>query len=156
MEAIGKLAGGVAHDFNNMLTAILGYASMIQEDAPPKSAIRDQALQIRRAAENAAALTQKLLAFSRKQVLHADPLDFRSMLGNLLQLVRGAVGDDITVSTQIGEDLWPVLADPAQLEQSIVNLAINARDAMPQRRHAANQRAQRAAGRTASAVPTPT
>ena len=131
MEAIGKLAGGVAHDFNNMLTAILGYASMIQEDAPPKSAIRDQALQIRRAAENAASLTQKLLAFSRKQVLQSDPVDFRSMLGNLLGLVRGAIGEDITVSTQMGEELWPILADPAQLEQSMVNLAINARDAMP-------------------------
>ena len=131
MEAIGKLAGGVAHDFNNMLTAILGYASMIQEDAPPKSAIRDQATQIRRAAENAASLTQKLLAFSRRQVLHSDPFDFRSTLGNLLQLVRGAVGDDVTVSTQMGEDLWPILADPAQLEQSIINLAINAREAMP-------------------------
>ena len=131
MEAIGKLAGGVAHDFNNMLTAILGYASMIQEDAPPRSAIRDQALQIRRAAENAASLTQKLLAFSRKQVLHSDPVDFRSMLGNLLGLVRGAIGEDITVSTQICEELWPILVDPAQLEQSIVNLAINARDAMP-------------------------
>ena len=131
MEAIGKLAGGVAHDFNNMLTAILGYSSMIQEDAPPKSAIRDQALQIRRAAENAAALTQKLLAFSRKQVLQSDPVDFRSMLGNLLPLVRNAVGEDITVSTQMGEDLWPILADPVQIEQSILNLAINARDAMP-------------------------
>ena len=131
MEAIGKLAGGVAHDFNNMLTAILGYSSMIQEDAPPKSAIRDQAQQIRRAAENAAALTQKLLAFSRKQVLQSDPVDFRSMLGNLLSLVRNAVGEDITVSTQMGEDLWPILADPVQVEQSMLNLAINARDAMP-------------------------
>jgi nitrogen-specific signal transduction histidine kinase len=131
MEAIGKLAGGVAHDFNNMLTAILGYSSMIQEDAPPKSAIRDQAQQIRRAAENAAALTQKLLAFSRKQVLQSDPIDFRSTLGNLLPLVRNAAGEDITVSTQMGEDLWPILADPVQIEQSILNLAINARDAMP-------------------------
>lgn len=131
MEAIGKLAGGVAHDFNNMLTAILGYASMIQEDAPPRSAIHDQANQIRRAAENAASLTQKLLAFSRKQVLQADPLDFRSMLGNLLPLVRKAVGEDVKVSTQTGEDLWPIMADPGQLEQSILNLALNARDAMP-------------------------
>jgi signal transduction histidine kinase/CheY-like chemotaxis protein len=131
MEAIGKLAGGVAHDFNNMLTAILGYASMIQEDAPPKSAIRDQASQIRRAGENAAALTQKLLAFSRRQVLQSDPLDFRSMLGNLLPLVRGAIGEDVNLSTQMGEDLWPILADPVQLEQAILNLSINARDAMP-------------------------
>jgi signal transduction histidine kinase/CheY-like chemotaxis protein len=131
MEAIGKLAGGVAHDFNNMLTAILGYASMIQEDAPPRSAIRDQAQQIRRAAENAASLTQKLLAFSRRQVLQSDPLDFRSMLGNLLPLVRNAVGEDVKVSTQSGEDLWPIMADSGQLEQSILNLALNARDAMP-------------------------
>jgi signal transduction histidine kinase/CheY-like chemotaxis protein/sensor domain CHASE-containing protein len=131
MEAIGKLAGGVAHDFNNMLTAILGYASMIQEDAPPKSAIRDQAMQIRRAAENAASLTHKLLAFSRRQILQSDSVDFRSMLGNLLQLVRGAVGDDVTVSTQIGEGLWPILADPAQLEQAMLNLTLNAREAMP-------------------------
>jgi nitrogen-specific signal transduction histidine kinase/CheY-like chemotaxis protein len=132
MEAIGKLAGGIAHDFNNMLTAILGYASMIQEDAAPKSAIRDQAVQIRRAAESAAALTHKLLAFSRKQVLQPDPVDFRSMLGNLLPLVRGAVGEDVKVNTQIGEDLWPVLADSSQLEQAVLNLALNARDAMPE------------------------
>ena len=131
MEAIGKLAGGIAHDFNNMLTAILGYASMIQEDAPPKSAVRDQAVQIRRAAESAATLTQKLLAFSRRQVLHSDSVDVRSMLGNLLQLVRGAVGEDVNVTTQIGEDLWPILADHAQLEQSLLNLVLNARDAMP-------------------------
>ena len=131
MEAIGKLAGGVAHDFNNMLTAILGYSSMIQEDAPPKSATRDQAQQIRRAAENAAALTQKLLAFSRKQILQADAMDFRSLLGNLLPLVRNAVGEDVTVTTQMGEDQWPILADPVQVEQAILNLAINARDAMP-------------------------
>jgi len=111
MEAIGKLAGGVAHDFNNMLTAILGYSSMIQEDAPPKSATRDQAQQIRRAAENAAALTQKLLAFSRKQILQADAMDLRSLLGNLLPLVRNAVGEDVAVSTQMGEDQWPILAD---------------------------------------------
>ncbi len=131
MEAIGKLAGGVAQDFNNMLTAILGYASMIQEDAPQRSAIRDQANQIRRAAERAGSLTQKLLAFSRRQVLQADPLDFRSMLGNLLPLVRKAVGEDIEVSTESGEDLWLIMADAGQLEQSILNLALNARDAMP-------------------------
>jgi signal transduction histidine kinase/CheY-like chemotaxis protein len=131
MEAIGKLAGGIAHDFNNMLTAILGYASMIQEDAPPKSAIHDQAVQIRRAGESAATLTHKLLAFSRRQVLQSDTVDFRSLLGNLLQLVRGAAGEDIKVATHIGENLWPILADEAQLEQALLNLALNARDAMP-------------------------
>ncbi len=131
MEAIGKLAGGVAHDFNNMLTAILGYASLIVEDAPPNSPIRHQAGQIRRAAERAAALTQKLLAFSRRQVLQTNQFDFTVMLENLLQLVRRVIGENIAVTSRAEPGLWPVLADPAQVEQSIVNLAINARDAMP-------------------------
>ncbi|MEY4095806.1 MAG: hypothetical protein RLZZ53_3005 [Acidobacteriota bacterium] len=131
MEAIGKLAGGVAHDFNNMLTAILGYASMIQEDAPPQSAVREQAQHIRHAAEGAASMTQKLLAFSRKHMLQSDPIDFRALLGNLLPLVRRAVGEDITITPETSDDLWPILADPVQLEQSILNLALNAREAMP-------------------------
>ncbi len=131
LEAIGKLAGGVAHDFNNMLTAILGYASLIMEDAPANSPIRDQANQIRRAAESAAALTQKLLAYSRRQVLQTNQFDFTVMLENLLLLVRRVIGEHITVTSQAEPGLWPVLADPAQVEQSIINLAINARDAMP-------------------------
>ena len=131
MEAIGKLAGGVAHDFNNMLTAILGYASMIHEDAPPKSGIQQQAGQIRRAAESAATLTQKLLAFSRRQVLQANLVDFAAMLDNLVVLIRRVIGENITVTSQAAPDLWPILADPVQVEQAIVNLAINARDAMP-------------------------
>ena len=131
MEAIGKLAGGVAHDFNNMLTAILGYASMIHEDAPPKSPIQQQATQIRRAAESAATLTQKLLAFSRRQVLQTNQVDFAAMLDNLVVLIRRVIGENITVTTHADADLWQILADPVQVEQSIVNLAINARDAMP-------------------------
>jgi signal transduction histidine kinase/CheY-like chemotaxis protein len=131
MEAIGKLAGGVAHDFNNMLTAILGYASMIAEDAPPKSDIQLQATQIRRAAESAATLTQKLLAFSRRQVLHTNVFDFSAMLDSLVILIRRVIGENITITTQADPHLWPILADPVQMEQSIVNLAINARDAMP-------------------------
>jgi signal transduction histidine kinase len=131
MEAIGKLAGGVAHDFNNMLTAILGYASMIQEDAPPHSPIQQQATQIRRAAESAATLTQKLLAFSRRQVLQTNLVDFAAMLDNLVVLIRRVIGENISVTTHADPDLWQILADPVQVEQSIVNLAINARDAMP-------------------------
>jgi signal transduction histidine kinase len=131
MEAIGKLAGGVAHDFNNMLTAILGYASMISEDAPPKSGIQQQATQIRRAAESAAALTQKLLAFSRRQVLQTNVVDFAAMLDNLVMLIGRVIGENIAVTAQADPDLWQILADPVQVEQSIVNLAINARDAMP-------------------------
>jgi len=131
MEAIGKLAGGVAHDFNNMLTAILGYASMIYEDAGPRSAIQQQALQIRKAAESAASLTQKLLAFSRRQVLQANHVDFAAMLDNLVALIRRVIGEHITVTAEADAALWPILADPVQVEQSLVNLAINARDAMP-------------------------
>jgi signal transduction histidine kinase len=131
MEAIGKLAGGVAHDFNNMLTAILGYSSMIHEDAPPKSPIQQQATQIRRAAESAATLTQKLLAFSRRQVLQTNQVDFAAMLDNLVVLIRRVIGENITVTTHADANLWQILADPVQVEQSIVNLAINARDAMP-------------------------
>jgi signal transduction histidine kinase len=131
MEAIGKLAGGVAHDFNNMLTAILGYASMIQEDAPRNSAIQQQASQIRRAAESAATLTQKLLAFSRRQVLQTNVVDFTTMLDNLVVLIRRVIGENITVTAHADTNLWHILADPVQVEQSIVNLAINARDAMP-------------------------
>ena len=131
MEAIGKLAGGVAHDFNNMLTAILGYASMIYEDAPSQSPIQGQALQIRKAAESAATLTQKLLAFSRKQVLQADHVDVAASLEGVVTLIRRVIGENITVTAQADPDLWPILADPVQVEQSLVNLAINARDAMP-------------------------
>ena len=131
MEAIGKLAGGVAHDFNNMLTAILGYASLIQEDAPASSPMREYGGQIRRAAESAAALTQKLLTFSRRQVLQANQFDLAPMVDNLLLLIRRVIGEHITVEFDAEKGLWPILADPAQVEQSIVNLAINARDAMP-------------------------
>jgi signal transduction histidine kinase/ActR/RegA family two-component response regulator len=131
MEAIGKLAGGVAHDFNNMLTAILGYSSLIVEDAPADSPIREQANQIKRAAESAGSLTQKLLAFSRRQVLQTNQFDFTALLESLLLLVRRVIGANIIVTSQTQPGLWPVLADPAQVEQSIVNLAINARDAMP-------------------------
>ena len=131
MEAIGKLAGGVAHDFNNMLTAILGYASLIHDDAPASSPIREHSGQIRRAAESAASLTQKLLAFSRRQVLQANQFDFAPMVDNLLLLIRRVIGENITVEFDAEKGLWPILADPVQVEQSIVNLAINARDAMP-------------------------
>ena len=131
MEAIGKLAGGVAHDFNNMLTAILGYSSLILEDAPASSPIREHAAQIRRGAESAASLTQKLLAFSRRQVLQANQFELAPMLDNILVLVRRVIGENISVTFDAEKCLWPILADPVQVEQSIVNLAINARDAMP-------------------------
>ena len=131
MEAIGKLAGGVAHDFNNMLTAILGYSSMIYEDAAPGTPVQQQALQIRKAAESAATLTQKLLAFSRRRVLQANHVDFAAMLDSLVTLISRVIGEHIAVTTTADPDLWPIAGDPVQMEQSIVNMAINARDAMP-------------------------
>jgi CheY-like chemotaxis protein len=115
-----------------MLTAILGYASLIQEDAPASSPVREHAGQIRRAAESAASLTQKLLAFSRRQVLQANQFDLPPMIDNLLLLIRRVIGENIAVDFHAEKGLWPILADPAQVEQSIVNLAINARDAMPE------------------------
>jgi two-component system cell cycle sensor histidine kinase/response regulator CckA len=104
---------------------------MIYEDAGPKSPIQQQALQIRKAAESAATLTQKLLAFSRKQVLQANQVDVASMLDSLVALIRRVIGENITVTTHADDNLWPIFADPVQVEQSLVNLAINARDAMP-------------------------
>jgi signal transduction histidine kinase len=131
MDAIGKLAGGIAHDFNNMLTAILGYASLILESVPPKSSVHEEATQIKRAAESAAALTQKLLAFSRRQVLQPQQISLRDLLDDLLPLLRRLLGAQIVLESNTEDDLWPIVADPVHVEQSIVNLAINARDAMP-------------------------
>jgi hypothetical protein len=104
---------------------------MIAEDAPPHSPMKDHAQQIRRAGESAASLTQKLLTFSRRQVLQTNRMDFASMQDNLLTLLRRVIGENITLSTHADSDLWPILADPVQVEQSLLNLAINARDAMP-------------------------
>mgnify|MGYP002629363512 CR=1 FL=1 len=131
IEAIGKLAGGVAHDFNNMLTAILGYASLIQEDAPVGSALRDQAGQIRQAADNAAVLTQKLLAFSRRQMLQANQFDFALMLDQIKAAIQRAIGDRATLTLDAEPGLWILLADSEQVQQALVDLALNANDAMP-------------------------
>jgi signal transduction histidine kinase/CheY-like chemotaxis protein len=131
MEAIGKLAGGVAHDFNNMLTAILGYSSLLTEDPASTPIVREHAHEIRRAAESAAQLTQKLLAFSRRQVLTTNEVDLVNTLGNVIMLLRRLIGENIAVSLHTDAGLWSILGDPAQVEQSIINLAINSRDAMP-------------------------
>jgi signal transduction histidine kinase len=131
MDAIGKLAGGIAHDFNNLLTAILGYTSLILEDVAPGTPVHGEASQVRRAAESAAALTQKLLAFSRRQMLHAEQIDLAHLLKDIMRLVQGLVGGPIAVVCDLQEDLWPVMADPVQVEQVVINLSINSRDAMP-------------------------
>lgn len=132
MEAIGRLAGGVAHDFNNQLTIVLGYCKLILNRHSPESSECGRDVQeILRAAERSAQLTSQLLAFSRKQVLHSEVLDLQEVLTKLRDPLSRMIGEDIRVQLQIAPDLWKVKTDRNQLEQAIINLAINARDAMP-------------------------
>jgi PAS domain S-box-containing protein len=132
MDSIGRLAGGIAHDFNNLLTAIGGYAelSAIDLDAGDTDSVRESVDQIRRAATRAAELTTQLLAFSRKQVLHPRPLDLNEVVSDMATMVARILGEDIVLSSALETELWTVLADPTQIEQVVLNLAINARDAM--------------------------
>ena len=131
MEAVGRLAGGVAHDFNNLLTVILGYAQILADGVPAGSRQADSTNQIRSAAERAAGITRQLLAFSRKQVLSPRVLNLNDTVMNLDSLLRRLIGEDIEVLTAPASDLGSVKADPGQIEQVIMNLALNARDAMP-------------------------
>ncbi len=132
MEAVGRLAGGVAHDFNNLLTAILGYANIISHNLPASSPEQANLNQIRRAAERAGALTRQLLAFSRKQVFQPQVLSLNSVVRDMERMLRPVIGEDVELVTDLEERLGPVRADPGQIEQVVMNLAINARDAMPQ------------------------
>jgi two-component system cell cycle sensor histidine kinase/response regulator CckA len=132
MEAVGRLAGGVAHDFNNLLTAIRGNAELLLADLPPDSQSREDVEEIRRAADRAAALTRQLLAFSRRQVLQPRLLDLNQSVREMERMLARLLGEDVELVTRLGRELRPVRADPAQVEQVIMNLAVNARDAMPQ------------------------
>ncbi len=131
MEAVGRLAGGVAHDFNNLLTAITGYADLLLEDLSVEAAGREEVEEIKKAAHRAAALTRQLLAFSRQQVLATQVLDLNALVGDMEKMLRRLIGEDIDLRTGLARDLGAVQADPGQLEQVIMNLAVNARDAMP-------------------------
>ena len=131
MEAVGKLAGGVAHDFNNLLTAIIGFATLAEDDVPSDSPARDALLQIRRSAEQAALLTRQLLAFGRRQILQPEVLDLNTVVSNVEPMLRRLIGEDVTVVTELAPALQPVRADRSQLQQVLLNLAVNARDAMP-------------------------
>jgi two-component system, cell cycle sensor histidine kinase and response regulator CckA len=131
MEAIGRLAGGVAHDFNNLLTVILGYAQTLADRLPAGSKLADSTVQIKSAAERAAGITRQLLAFSRKQVLSPQIIDLNDILLNIDSLLRRLIGEDVEVLTVPAANLGSVKADPGQIEQVIMNLALNARDAMP-------------------------
>ena len=131
MEAVGRLAGGIAHDFNNLLTVITSYGDLLLEDLAPGDSRRDDVDQIRKAAEGAAALTRQLLAFSRQQVLEPKVVDLRAILAGTEKLLRRLIGADVHLAMPLAPDLGAVKADPGQLEQIIINLAVNARDAMP-------------------------
>jgi len=131
MEAIGRLAGGVAHDFNNLLTVILGYTQILAEGVSAGSRLAESTAQIKSAADRAAGITRQLLAFSRKQVLSPRIIDLNDIVLNLDSLLRRLIGEDIEVLTLPASDLGSVKADPGQIEQVIMNLALNARDAMP-------------------------
>ena len=131
MEAIGKLAGGVAHDFNNMLTVIVGYAELLRLRAASGSPLDKDVGNIKTAADRAAVLTRQLLAFSRQQVLEPKVLDMNQVVLGMEPMLRRLIGEDIQLIVQCGGSLGHVMADPGQLEQVIMNLVVNARDAMP-------------------------
>jgi PAS domain S-box-containing protein len=132
MESIGTLAGGIAHDFNNLLTVILSYSSYLSEELPSVSKFHRAAEQVHLAAERGAALTRQMLAFSRRQVFQMRVLNVNDIIGNLLKMLQRIIGEHIEIKTVLGEDLAAVKSDPAQLEQVLMNLCVNARDAMPE------------------------
>jgi signal transduction histidine kinase len=132
MEAVGRLAGGIAHDFNNLLTVILGFSDLVLADAGRNTPVFSHVEQIKAAAERATALTHQLLAFSRKQVLQPTALNLNTIVMNMENMLKRLLGEDVELRIVLSPDLAPVLADPTQMEQVIMNLAVNARDAMPE------------------------
>jgi PAS domain S-box-containing protein len=132
MEAIGQLAGGIAHDFNNLLTAILGFCGLLERQVGANTQMRGDVAEIRHAAGRAAELTRKLLAFGRRQMLAPQVLDLNGLVADLDRMLRRVIGEDIELIAQLDPELAPVKADLGQLEQVILNLVVNARDAMPQ------------------------
>jgi two-component system, cell cycle sensor histidine kinase and response regulator CckA len=132
MEGIGRLAGGVAHDFNNLLTAIMGYAELVRADLPPDDAAHGFLEEITKAGARAAALTTQLLAFARKQVIEPRPVDLNAVVRDAEKMLRRLVGEDVEMIVHLGIDLGIVQVDPGQVGQILINLAVNARDAMPE------------------------
>jgi PAS domain S-box-containing protein len=140
LEGLGQLAGGVAHDFNNLIAVILNYAALVGEEidmaaaggtGPQWKAASDDVGQIRRAAERAAGLTRQLLSFARREVIQPQVIDLNNLVRTMSAVLRRTLGADLSLITHLAEDLPPILADPGQIDQVILNLAVNARDAMP-------------------------
>jgi PAS domain S-box-containing protein len=132
LEAIGRLSGGIAHDFNNLLGVIIGYSEALQQRISPDDPNREAVEEIQHAGQRAAALTQQLLAFSRKQVLEAKVLNLNTIVADVKKILGRVIGEDITLKLNLSSRLAKVKADRSQLEQVLLNLAVNARDAMPQ------------------------
>jgi two-component system, cell cycle sensor histidine kinase and response regulator CckA len=131
MEAIGRLAGGIAHDFNNILTAMFGYCDLLRDELPEGSSARQDTEEIRKAGHRAAALTRQLLAFSRQQVLEPVVLNPNDLVADVDKMLRRVIGEDVELRVALARDLGNVRADPGQMQQVLLNLAVNARDAMP-------------------------
>ncbi len=132
MDAVGRLAGGVAHDFNNLLTIITGYSELLLAGLRPDEPLRGLAAEITRAGERAASLTRQLLAFSRQQVVAPKVLDLNAIVADVGKMLQRLIGEDVVLATGLAPSLGRVKADPTQMEQVLLNLAVNARDAMPQ------------------------
>ena len=131
MEAVGLLAGGVAHDFNNLLSIVLGYAEMLVDDLRSGDPVRDDLIQIRDAAKRASELTRQLLAFGRRQVLEPQVVNLNAAISGMTRMLARLIGEDIELAVLLAPDLGAVLVDPNQMEQVLLNLVVNARDAMP-------------------------
>ncbi len=131
LESVGRLAGGVAHDFNNLLTTILGYSELIYMEQDLNDTTREGVQEIKKSAERAASLTQQLLAFSRKQIMRPQQIDLNKLIKNFRKMLTRLIHENITFSTKLDTGIGKIKADPVQIEQVIMNLAVNARDAMP-------------------------
>jgi PAS domain S-box-containing protein len=132
LESVGQLAGGIAHDFNNILGVIMNYAEFVADELEPSSKAQQDVEEIRRAAERAAALTRQLLIFSRREVVKPEVLELAQVIGELENLLRRALGERVEMSVSLEDGLGAIEADPSQIEQVLVNLSVNARDAMPE------------------------
>ena len=130
MESIGRLAGGVAHDYNNMLSIILGYTEMLTEKVPPQSPLHADLMEILKAAQRSADITRQLLAFARKQTINPKVIDLNAVVESMLRMLRRLIGEDIDLAWLPGKQLWTIKIDPSQIDQILANLCVNARDAI--------------------------